>query len=130
MLQDAPTFSGFSVDDQAKAKEFYSDVLGIRVQDDEMGLRIKTANGNDVFVYAKPDHAPANFTVLNFEVKNIDEAVDGLKNKGVKFEQYGDMGGYQQDEKGILRGLNANMGPDIAWFKDPAGNILSVLQSK
>ena len=130
MLQDAPAYSGFSVNDQDEAKKFYSEVLGINVEEDEMGLTLKCAGGNNVFVYGKPNHVPATYTVLNFEVKNIDEAVSGLEGKGIVFEHYGDMGGYQQDEKGILRGLSAKMGPDIAWFKDPAGNILSVLQSK
>jgi predicted enzyme related to lactoylglutathione lyase len=126
MLKDAHAFSGFSVKDLAAAKKFYSQTLGLDVAEDQMGLTLKIAGGNDVFVYPKEDHAPATYTVLNFVVDDIDTAVDGLKGRGIKFEQYGDM----TDEKGIARGIAAKMGPDIAWFKDPDGNILSVLQEK
>ncbi|MEJ0073539.1 MAG: VOC family protein [Candidatus Saccharibacteria bacterium] len=119
--------SGFSVDDAAKAKQFYSETLGLDVEEDQMGLTLKLAGANDVFVYAKPDHQPATYTVLNFPVDDIDKAVDELTAKGVTFEHYGPEA--HQDEKGIARGKAAGMGPDIAWFKDPAGNILSVLSN-
>ena len=127
MLHDAPTFSGFSVKDQKATLEFYRDVLGIDVEETDMGLTLKPAGGNNVFVYAKENHEPATFTVLNFQVDDIDAAVDGLAEKGVKFEVYE---GMHQDEKGIARGIAANMGPDIAWFKDPSGNILSILHGE
>ena len=127
MLHDAPTFSGFSVKDQKATLEFYRDVLGIDVEETDMGLTLKPADGNNVFVYAKENHEPATFTVLNFQVDDIDAAVDGLAEKGVKFEVYE---GMHQDEKGIARGIAANMGPDIAWFKDPSGNILSILHGE
>lgn len=123
MLHDSHAFSGFSVNDQAAAKAFYSGVLGLEVVDNGMGLTLKTAGGNDVFVYPKEDHVPATYTILNFPVQDIDKTVEGLKAKGVVFEQY-----EMTDDKSIARGRKANMGPDIAWFKDPAGNILSVLQ--
>lgn len=125
MFNDTPAFSGFSVNDQAAAKAFYQDKLGIRVDEDAMGLHLQVAGSNPIFVYAKPDHTPASFTILNFPVNDIDEAVSELKLKGVLFENYEGM----TDENGIARGIAANRGPDIAWFKDPAGNILSVLQS-
>ena len=121
-------FSGFSVDDLAAAKQFYIEQLGLQLGDESMGLQLKLPGGS-VFIYEKPDHQPSTYTTLNFVVKNIDEAVDELVAKGVVFEKYGDMGGgATQDEKGVLRGLAAHMGPDIAWFKDPAGNILAILQ--
>lgn len=122
-------FSGVSVDDLKKAKHFYVDILGLDVDDEKMGLQLLLPNGGKLFIYEKPDHTPASFTVLNFGVEDIDQAVDELRAAGVTFEQYDDMPA-KPDEKGILRGLSANMGPDIAWFKDPAGNILSVLQDK
>jgi len=124
MLAETKSFSGFAVDDIGAARRFYGETLGleVRVLDEEHGLiTIKTASGDEVFVYAKPDHAPANFTLLNFEVDDIDAAVDGLAGRGVSFERYE---GFDHDEKGIARGP----GPQIAWFKDPAGNTLSVLQ--
>lgn len=125
MLQARATFSGISVNDLAKAREFYVDTLGFKVLNEEMGLQLELPGGSQLFVYDKPDHQPATFTVLNFVVDNIDETVDHLVgDHGIQFEQYGMPG---QDEKGIARGKAAGMGPDIAWFKDPAGNILSVL---
>lgn len=128
MLKDSQAFSGFSVSDQAAAKQFYGEVLGVDIEETLMGLTLKLGSGNDVFVYPKPDHQPASFTILNFPVEDIDAAVEGLSANGVVFEHYGsDM--MHQDEKGIARGREANMGPDIAWFKDPAGNILSILQN-
>ncbi len=124
MFKDIPAFSGFSVNDQAAAKEFYGQTLGVEVEEDEMGLTLKISGGNNVFVYPKDDHTPATYTILNFVVSDIDQAVDDLVAKGVSFEQYENM----TDQKGIARGIAANRGPDIAWFKDPAGNTLSVLQ--
>jgi len=125
MFKDTPAFSGFSVNDQAAAKHFYGDLLGLEIDDGEMGLQLHLAGGTTIFVYPKENHVPATYTMLNFSVNDIDTAVDRLTAKGVKLERYPDM---HQDEKGIARGIAANMGPDIAWFKDPAGNILAVLQ--
>lgn len=126
MIDGTKAFSGFSVDDASKAKRFYADTLGLDVEETPMGLRLKIGGGNAIFIYAKPNHEPASFTVLNFPVDNIDKAVDELAGKGVEFEHYS--GDLQTDEKGIARGLAEGRGPDIAWFKDPAGNVLSVLQ--
>ena len=120
-------FSGFSVNNIDAAKKFYSEVLGLDVVDNvnEMGtLDLRLGGGGHVIVYAKDNHAPATFTILNFEVDDIDAAVDALVAAGVSFERYD---GMHQDDKAIARGKEANMGPDIAWFTDPAGNILSVL---
>lgn len=130
MLRDSKAFSGFSVGNLAQARKFYEEVLGLEVNQDEMGLRLKLAGGNTVFVYEKENHSPATFTILNFPVEDIDSALETLKNKGINFEQYDLGGGAKTDETGVLRGLAANMGPDIAWFKDPFGNILSILQDK
>jgi catechol 2,3-dioxygenase-like lactoylglutathione lyase family enzyme len=124
MFKDTKAFSGFSVNDTAAAKKFYGETLGLEVEDGPMGLILKIAGGYGIFVYPKPDHTPATFTILNFPTDNIDQAVAELKHKGVTFEQYEGM----TDANGIARGLSAHRGPDIAWFKDPAGNILSVLQ--
>jgi catechol 2,3-dioxygenase-like lactoylglutathione lyase family enzyme len=129
MFSAQAVFSGFSVNDLSKAKEFYTHVLGLTVGDETMGLQLTLPSGGTLFIYPKDDHQPATFTILNFVVSNIDEAVDELTKLGVIFEHYDSMPG-QQDEKGILRGRSINRGPDIAWFKDPAGNILSVLQDK
>ena len=126
MITIKASFSGFSVNDLAKAKDFYTKILGLTATE-EMGLQLQLPNGGKVFVYPKDNHQPATFTVLNFVVANIDEAVDELVKQGVTFEKYE---GFVQDEKGIARGLAAHKGPDIAWFKDPAGNILSVIQDK
>ncbi|HEX5798220.1 MAG TPA: VOC family protein [Candidatus Saccharimonadales bacterium] len=124
------TFSSFSTNDSVKAKEFYDRVLGLKVGDDEMGLMLELPGGAQVFIYEKDDHKPATFTVLNFVVEDIEKAVEELKGKGVKFEKidFGDEGG-ATDEEGIMRGKAANQGPDIAWFKDPAGNFLSVIEN-
>lgn len=127
MLKIQAAFSGFSVDDLGEAKRFYTEVLGLELEDESMGLRFKLPGGGTVFVYQKDGHQPATFTILNFVVENIDTAVDELISHGVIFERYDTMPA-EQDEKGILRGLAANQGPDIAWFKDPADNILSILQ--
>ena len=123
MLDSNKAFSSFSVNDLSKAKEFYAETLGLKVSASEMGLELHPGN-TDVFIYPKPNHEPATFTVLNFLVDDIDKAVDELKKSGVKFEHY--EGEIKTDEKGIHR----NGGPKIAWFKDPAGNILSVLEKE
>lgn len=129
MLKDSPAFSGFSVTDTAKVKDFYTNTLGLDVSDDtpmDMGiLTLNLATGGKVFIYPKGDqHQPATYTVLNFPVDDIDKVVDELTSKGVVFEKYD---GFEQDEKGIARSKSPDQGPDIAWFKDPDGNILSVL---
>jgi catechol 2,3-dioxygenase-like lactoylglutathione lyase family enzyme len=126
MFENTKAFSGFSVNDVSRAKEFYGETLGLRVSevDEEYGLlALHIAGDRDILVYPKPDHTPASFTILNFPVDDIDKAVDELAACGVRFERYD---GFDQDEKGIARGG----GPYIAWFKDPAGNVLSVLQEK
>lgn len=128
MLRDSKAFSGFTVDDIDKAKDFYSTTLGLAVEQDWMGLHITIGDGIPVFVYQKDDHVAASYTILNFIVEDIDATIDGLVEKGVTFERYNNMPA-AQDERGILRGKAANQGPDIAWFKDPAGNILSVLSN-
>ena len=128
MLADNKAFSGFAVDDFAKAREFYGETLGLRVEvldEDNHLMALHHPENRDTLVYGKPDHEPANYTILNFEVDDIDAAVDGLVARGVQFERYD---GMPQDDKGVMRGLAAGQGPDIAWFKDPAGNILAVLQ--
>jgi catechol-2,3-dioxygenase len=126
MLKHSKAFSGFSVNDLQQAKEFYSKTLGLNVTDNPMGLiELQVEGSNNIIIYPKPDHTPATFTILNFPVNNINEAVDKLTSLGVKFEQYG--GDIQTDEKGICR---SEQGPDIAWFKDPAGNILSLIEHK
>ena len=126
MFKDSHAFSSFSVDDLDKAKDFYGGTLGLGVSND-MGLEIKIAGGGNVFIYPKQNHEPASFTVLNFPVDDIDDAVSKLKEKGIRFESYG--GDIKTDENNIFRGSEHNMGPNIAWFKDPAGNILSVVES-
>jgi len=124
MFKHTKAFSGFSVNDLQKAKEFYAATLGLDVVDSPMGLiELHIEGSNNIIIYPKPDHTPATFTILNFPVDNIDEAVDKLRSLGVKFEEYGE--NIQTDEKGICRNPK---GPAIAWFKDPAGNILSVLE--
>jgi catechol 2,3-dioxygenase-like lactoylglutathione lyase family enzyme len=123
MLETNKAFSSFSVDDLQKAKEFYAQTLGLKVKESEEGLELHPGE-TDVFIYPKPNHKPATFTVLNFLVSDIEATVDELKNKGVQFEHYD--GEITTDAKGIHR----NGGPTIAWFKDPAGNILSVLEKE
>jgi catechol 2,3-dioxygenase-like lactoylglutathione lyase family enzyme len=122
MLKDADAFSGFAVDDLDRAKQFYGETLGLNVSESPAGLELHLGGGGRVFVYPKPNHEPATFTVLNFPVANVEQAVDQLTAAGVSFERYD---GIDADEKGISRGGD---GPTIAWFKDPAGNILSVLE--
>lgn len=132
MLKDSKSFSSFSVDDIAKAKDFYGQMLGLEVvQRDDMPmplLNLKLSDGQEILIYPKPDHSPATFTILNFAVGDIEEAVDELASKGVKFESY-DMGPVKTDAKGIARDDNGP-GPSMAWFKDPAGNILALMQEK
>jgi predicted enzyme related to lactoylglutathione lyase len=122
------SFSSFSVNDLEKAKKFYSDTLSLKVNESKEGLELEFENSDTVFIYAKNDHKPATFTILNLKVPDIDAAVDDLKARGVSFEEYG--GEIQTDEKGIFRGAEKSNGPNIAWFKDPAGNILSVIEEK
>ena len=126
MFEAKAAFSGFSVDDLTKAKTFYQETLGLNVDRDGVGLGLHMPGGGTVFAYPKKDHQPATFTILNFEVDDIDVAVDELTRRGVRFEHYAD--GPQTDGKGILRGKSQNLGPNIAWFKDPAGNTLSVIE--
>ncbi|MGH7576854.1 MAG: VOC family protein [Longimicrobiales bacterium] len=121
MFEHTRAFSGFSADDLTKAKQFYGETLGLRVSEENGIVTLHIAGGRDTLIYPKDDHQPATYTILNFPVENIDRAVDELTARGVTFERYA---GFDQDEKGIARGN----GPDIAWFKDPAGNILSVLE--
>ncbi len=129
MINATASFSSISVDDFAAARAFYVDKLGLKVTDDKMGIDLELPGGSRMFVYEKPDHEPAAFTVLNFIVPSIDDAVADLEADGIVFERYELGEGMQQDDKGVLRGLAASMGPDIAWFKDPAGNVLAVLQT-
>ena len=121
MLSNSHAYSGFSANDIQKAKEFYAETLGLKVTEEHGMLTLHLAGGGKVIIYPKDNHEPASFTVLNFPVENIDQAVDGLAKAGIRFERYE---GISQDERGIQR----EYGPPIAWFKDPAGNILSVLE--
>ncbi|AJG21921.1 VOC family protein [Cupriavidus basilensis] len=125
MLRDSHAFSGFSVDDIARATNFYGGTLGLEVSASGGLLTLYIAGGNNVLLYSKPNHVPATFTVLNFPVKSVDKAVETLGKLGVRFETY-DLPGLKTDERGICR---SEGGPVIAWFKDPAGNILSVLEA-
>ncbi len=125
MLAHSPAFSGFSVDDIEKAYEFYGAMLGLAIKKTEQGLELHLEGGPTIFIYSKPNHTPATFTVLNFSVTDIQKVVTELVTAGVTFEKYPDM---HQDEQGIAWGKKVGMGPNIAWFKDPAGNILSVLE--
>lgn len=122
MFAKTKAFGGFSVDDIPAAKNFYAETLGLDVSEEHGMLTLHIAGGGDILVYPKPDHAPASFTILNFPVDDIDLAVDELTKRGVNFQRYE---GSQQDERGIHRDEH---GPPIAWFTDPAGNVLSVLQ--
>jgi predicted enzyme related to lactoylglutathione lyase len=124
MFENSNAFNGFAVDDIEKARQFYGETLGVKasILDEEAGLlSLDLGEGPDTLVYHKPDFTPATYTILNFPVDDIDQAVDELGRRGVSFERYD---GFDQDEKGIARGP----GPEIAWFRDPAGNILAVLQ--
>jgi predicted enzyme related to lactoylglutathione lyase len=121
MFADTKAFSGFAVDDVQKAKEFYGDTLGIETSEENGILTLHIAGDRDTIAYPKLGHTPAAYTILNFPVDDIDSAVEGLVERGVTIERYD---GFEQDEKGVFRGG----GPLIAWFKDPAGNVLSVIQ--
>jgi catechol 2,3-dioxygenase-like lactoylglutathione lyase family enzyme len=125
MLDKCKAFSSFSVNDTQKAKEFYGRTLGLEVSESNGLLSLRLAGGTTVLIYPKPNHTPATFTILNFSVDNVDKAVDDLTKRGVRFETY-NQPNLKTDERGIFRGG----GPVIAWFKDPAGNILSVLEQK
>lgn len=126
MLKDSKAFSGFSVNDLEKAKKFYTEILGIEVEDNkQMGiLHLKISGGNTIMVYPKSNHTPASFTILNFPVENVEKTVDELSLKGVQFEKY-DNPNYKTDPRGITM-----MSPKMAWFKDPAENIMSVIEMK
>ena len=121
MFKDTKAFSGFAVDDVDAARKFYGDTLGLEITEENGLLNLQIAGGNPVLVYPKPGHVPADYTILNFPVDDVDATVDELTARGVTFEHYE---GMPQDDKGIMR----DNGPDIAWFKDPAGNVLSVLK--
>jgi catechol 2,3-dioxygenase-like lactoylglutathione lyase family enzyme len=123
MFATTKAFSGFAVDDVAKARKFYGETLGLKTSEQHGLLTLHLAGERPTLVYPKPDHTPATYTILNFPVDDIDRAVDELTARGVRFERYD---GFDQDEKGIFRGG----GPYIAWFRDPAGNVLSVLQDR
>ncbi len=121
MFANSKAFSGFTVDDMSNAREFYGNTLGLKTSEEFGLMTLHLAGDRPTLVYPKPDHAPATYTILNFPVDDIDTAVDELASRGVRFQRYE---GFEQDAKGIFRGG----GPYIAWFTDPAGNILSVLQ--
>ena len=123
MFRNVEAFSGFSVDDVPRAKEFYGETLGLEVSESDGMLQLRLAGGSRILVYPKADHVPATSTILNFPVEDVEAAVDELTGRGVRFERY--EGQLQTDEKGIFRGE----GPTIAWFADPAGDVLSVLEA-
>lgn len=123
MFANTKAFSGFSVDDIPRAKEFYGETLGLEVSEENGLLNLHIAGDRDTLVYPKPDHQPASFTILNFPVSDIEAAVDQLAERGIEFERY-EGTEIETDEKGIFRGE----GPLIAWFKDPAGNVLAVIE--
>jgi catechol 2,3-dioxygenase-like lactoylglutathione lyase family enzyme len=123
MFANTKAFSGFAVDDMEKAREFYGETLGLKTSEEYGLLTLHLAGDRPTLVYPKPNHTPADYTILNFPVDDIDEAVDALVGRGVQFDRYD---GMEQDEKGVMRAG----GPYIAWFKDPAGNVLSVLQER
>ena len=127
MLRDSKAFSGFAADDLDAAQKFYGETLGLDVEMWEEGnlLALHLAGGRDTLIYRKPDFMPATYTILNFPVDDVDATVAELSSRGVTFERYE---GFDQDENGISHGIANGQGPDIAWFKDPAGNILSVLK--
>ena len=124
MLRESKALSGFAAPDIGKMKEFYDQTLGLSVTEEHGLLTLHLASGNNVLIYPKPDHVPATFTVLNFPVADVDQAVNELSKRGVSFEKYNGPE-VKTDEKGIMRGN----GPTIAWFKEPAGNILSLLEA-
>ena len=120
-------FSSFSADDIGEAKKFYGETLGVDVSEVGDGLQLNFDDGGSVFIYPKDDHEPATFTVLNFNVDDIDKAVEELKTRGITFESYG--GELETDENDVFRGKDSGNGPNIAWFKDPAGNFISVIEN-
>jgi predicted enzyme related to lactoylglutathione lyase len=124
IFKNTKAFSSFSVNDLEKAKEFYGQTLGLEVSESEEGLSLHLKGGNEIFVYPKPNHIPATFTMLNFAVDDVDQTVDDLTQLGVHFQIYNE-GELKTDDKGVFRGK-----PKIAWFKDPAGNFLSILEMK
>jgi catechol 2,3-dioxygenase-like lactoylglutathione lyase family enzyme len=126
MFGETKAFSSFSVDDIPAARSFYEETLGLKVSEENGLLTLHIPGGMDIMVYPKPNHTPASFTVLHFPVADLDAAVDELTNRGVRFERYE---GFEQDEKGIARPAAADQGPPMAWFTDPAGNILGVLEA-
>jgi len=128
IFKDSAAFSSFSVNDLNKAQEFYGSTLGLETTKTPEGLMLRIAGGTPTFIYAKSNHTPATFTILNFPVDDIDTAVDELQRRGIHFESFDDP--MKTDEKGIFRGAGQGNGPNIAWFKDPAGNFLSVLENK
>lgn len=129
MITAVSSFSGCSVDNIEEARKFYVDTLQLKLVDDSMGLMLELPGGGQHFLYEKADHVPAEYTALNFVVDDIDETIEHLGgHHGIKFEIYDNLPA-PQDEKGVLRGKAAGQGPDIAWFKDPAGNVLSVLEN-
>ena len=123
MFENTKAYSGFAVNDVPAAKKFYGETLGLKVTEEHGMLGLHIASGAVILAYPKENHTPADFTILNFPVDDIDKAVDELTNRGVRFERYD---GFNQDEQGVFR----DEGPYIAWFKDPAGNVLSVLQDR
>ena len=128
MFNNGRAFCSFSVDDLEKAKEFYGKTLGIRIEVyEDMGMKLHLPGDSMIFVYPKSNHQPASFTILNILVDDINEAIESLNNRGIKLIQY-DNQHIPQDNKGVHRGLRLGKGPDIAWFEDPAGNVLSILQ--
>jgi catechol 2,3-dioxygenase-like lactoylglutathione lyase family enzyme len=123
LFADTKAYSGLAVDDMRKAREFYAETLGLRTSEEYGLMWLHLAGGRDTLVYEQPDPTPASYTILNFEVDDIDKAVDALAARGVRFERYD---GVEQDDKGVFR----EEGPYIAWFMDPSGNVLSVLQER
>lgn len=133
MLQDSKAFSGFSVDDAERAKQFYGETLGLECKPvpgmEEYGLfYLHTSGNNPILVYPKPNHQPATFTILNFPVDDIEAAMEELKGKGVSFDRVDNIPGVEQDDKLIMRGKQQGMGADVAWFKDPAGNPIALME--
>ncbi|HEU4469061.1 MAG TPA: VOC family protein [Nitrososphaeraceae archaeon] len=122
-FKNTKAFSSFSVKDLDEAKRFYDQMLGLPVSESDEGLILQTKGGINVFIYPKPDHTPATFTVLNFVVDDVDRAVDELTKLGIRFQIY-DKGELKTDDRGVFQGK-----PKIAWFKDPAGNFLSILEN-
>ena len=127
MFAKTKAFASFSVDDIDAAKTFYGETLGLEVSEENGMLTLHIADGGNILIYPKPNHAPASFTVLNFPVEDIDQAVDELTKRGVRFERY-DFKDFEQDEKGIARAGGGQEGPPIAWFTDPARNVIAVLE--